>query len=131
MAAVTKGAADDNRSGKYRGGVSKATVSEGEAVVNRIGQLVPVNNAAWNLEKEVAKIIEVGAQLGLNFNGKEAEMAEILRSREMEDADQARDRTIKVSSVTDHVEALDIRAKSTDFDDDDGGGLVSHVIITC
>ncbi|KAK0570727.1 hypothetical protein LWI29_005565 [Acer saccharum] len=38
---------------------------------------------------------------------------------------------IAVSSVTDHVEALDIGAKSTDFDDDDGGGLVSHVIITC
>ena len=39
---------------------------------------------------------------------------------------------MQVSSVTDHVEALDIGAKSTDFDDyDGGGGLVSHVIITC
>ncbi|TXG47874.1 hypothetical protein EZV62_027168 [Acer yangbiense] len=34
------------------------------------------------------------------------------------------DWTIKVSYVTDHVEALDIGAKSTDFDDDDGGGLM-------
>ncbi|KAK1586807.1 hypothetical protein Q3G72_006319 [Acer saccharum] len=32
-------------------------------------------------------------------------------------------RTIKVSSVTDHVGAQDTGAKSADFDDDDGGGL--------
>ncbi|KAL5555799.1 hypothetical protein UlMin_038035 [Ulmus minor] len=32
-------------------------------------------------------------------------------------------RTIKVSSVTDHVGAQDTAAKSADFDDDDGGGL--------
>ncbi|XP_070678665.1 uncharacterized protein [Malus domestica] len=33
-------------------------------------------------------------------------------------------RTIKVSSVTDHVGSQDAGAKSADFDDDDGGGLV-------
>ncbi|TXG53446.1 hypothetical protein EZV62_022615 [Acer yangbiense] len=38
---------------------------------------------------------------------------------------------VQVSSVTDHVEALDIGAKSTDFDDDGGGRLVSHVVTTC
>ncbi|KAL8133098.1 hypothetical protein AgCh_008527 [Apium graveolens] len=32
-------------------------------------------------------------------------------------------RTIKVSSVTDHVSAQDTGAKAADFDDDDGGGL--------
>ncbi|KAI3664994.1 hypothetical protein L6452_43609 [Arctium lappa] len=32
-------------------------------------------------------------------------------------------RTIKVSSVTDHVGAQDTGAKAADFDDDDGGGL--------
>ncbi|KAI3518941.1 hypothetical protein L1887_07852 [Cichorium endivia] len=32
-------------------------------------------------------------------------------------------RTIKVSSVTDHVVAQDSGAKAADFDDDDGGGL--------
>ncbi|KAG4212009.1 hypothetical protein ERO13_A02G137200v2 [Gossypium hirsutum] len=32
-------------------------------------------------------------------------------------------RTIKVSSVTDHVVTQDTAAKSADFDDDDGGGL--------
>jgi RNA-binding protein 39 len=32
-------------------------------------------------------------------------------------------RTIKVSSVTDHVGAQDTGAKTADFDDDDGGGL--------
>lgn len=32
-------------------------------------------------------------------------------------------RTIKVSSVTDHVGAQDSGAKAADFDDDDGGGL--------
>ncbi|GFQ02661.1 RNA-binding protein 39 [Phtheirospermum japonicum] len=32
-------------------------------------------------------------------------------------------RTIKVSSVTDHVGAQDSGAKTADFDDDDGGGL--------
>ncbi|XP_044463576.1 RNA-binding protein 39-like [Mangifera indica] len=32
-------------------------------------------------------------------------------------------RTIKVSSVTDHVGVQDTAAKSADFDDDDGGGL--------
>ncbi|CAI9284427.1 unnamed protein product [Lactuca saligna] len=32
-------------------------------------------------------------------------------------------RTIKVSSVTDHVTAQDTGAKAADFDDDDGGGL--------
>ncbi|XP_048426902.1 RNA-binding protein 39-like isoform X1 [Pyrus x bretschneideri] len=32
-------------------------------------------------------------------------------------------RTIKVSSVTDHVGSQDAGAKSADFDDDDGGGL--------
>ncbi|KAJ6681906.1 CC1-LIKE SPLICING FACTOR [Salix koriyanagi] len=34
-------------------------------------------------------------------------------------------RTIKVSSVTEHGGQQDIGAKSADFDDDDGGGLVS------
>ncbi|XP_021834857.1 probable RNA-binding protein 23 [Prunus avium] len=34
-------------------------------------------------------------------------------------------RTIKVSSVTDHVGSQETGAKSADFDDDDGGGLVS------
>ncbi|GKV52319.1 hypothetical protein SLEP1_g58908 [Rubroshorea leprosula] len=34
-------------------------------------------------------------------------------------------RTIKVSSVTDHVGTQDTTAKSADFDDDEGGGLVS------
>ncbi|TQD79142.1 hypothetical protein C1H46_035302 [Malus baccata] len=37
-------------------------------------------------------------------------------------------RTIKVSSVTDHVGSQDAGAKSADFDDDDGGGLVSFNI---
>ncbi|KAK4411602.1 hypothetical protein Sango_0233200 [Sesamum angolense] len=32
-------------------------------------------------------------------------------------------RTIKVSSVTDHVGVQDSGAKTADFDDDDGGGL--------
>ncbi|KAL4578016.1 hypothetical protein LXL04_014131 [Taraxacum kok-saghyz] len=32
-------------------------------------------------------------------------------------------RTIKVSSVTDHISAQDSGAKAADFDDDDGGGL--------
>lgn len=32
---------------------------------------------------------------------------------------------VKVSSVTDHVGAQDTGAKTADFDDDDGGGLVS------
>ncbi|CAK9167773.1 unnamed protein product [Ilex paraguariensis] len=36
-------------------------------------------------------------------------------------------RTIKVSSVTDHVGMQDSGAKTADFDDDDGGGLVSSV----
>ncbi|XP_075645251.1 uncharacterized protein LOC142616255 [Castanea sativa] len=32
-------------------------------------------------------------------------------------------RTIKVSSITEHVGTQDTGAKSADFDDDDGGGL--------
>ncbi|KAI9180138.1 hypothetical protein LWI28_001622 [Acer negundo] len=38
--------------------------------------------------KASIRIIEIGAQLGLNFNWKEAEMTKILRNREMEDVDQ-------------------------------------------
>lgn len=33
---------------------------------------------------------------------------------------------IQVSSVTDHVGAQDSGTKAADFDDDDGGGLVSE-----
>lgn len=33
----------------------------------------------------------------------------------------------QVSSVTDHVGAQDTGAKAADFDDDDGGGLVSSL----
>lgn len=33
--------------------------------------------------------------------------------------------SIQVSSVTDHVGVQDAGAKTADFDDDDGGGLVS------
>ena len=32
----------------------------------------------WNLEMEVAKILEVGAALGFDFNGKEGEIGKIL-----------------------------------------------------
>lgn len=33
--------------------------------------------------------------------------------------------SLQVSSVTDHIGAQDSGAKAADFDDDDGGGLVS------
>lgn len=34
----------------------------------------------------------------------------------------------QVSSVTDHIGVQDAGAKAADFDDDDGGGLVSRII---
>lgn len=37
---------------------------------------------------------------------------------------------MQVSSVTEHGGAQDTGAKSADFDDDDGGGLVRHLTIT-
>lgn len=37
----------------------------------------------------------------------------------------------QVSSVSDHVAAQDSNPKSADFDDDDGGGLVSYRTCPC
>lgn len=34
---------------------------------------------------------------------------------------------MQVSSVTDHIGVQDTGAKAADFDDDDGGGLVSYI----
>ncbi|KAK0596187.1 hypothetical protein LWI29_013474 [Acer saccharum] len=45
----------------------------------------------WNVDDEVIKVMEIGAQLGINFNGKEREMAEYIRIREKEDEDRMDD----------------------------------------
>ncbi|KAK0598633.1 hypothetical protein LWI29_036499 [Acer saccharum] len=45
-----------------------------------------VNGNEGNQEEEVRKIMEIGVQLGLDLKGKEAEIADFFRKREMEDA---------------------------------------------
>ena len=40
------------------------------------------------MDDEGTKVMEIGAALGLDFNGREMEMAEIIRRRELEDVDQ-------------------------------------------
>ncbi|KAK1589148.1 hypothetical protein Q3G72_030951 [Acer saccharum] len=47
-----------------------------------------IQNEVWNVEEEVIKVMEMGAQLGLNFDGKEREMAEFIRRKEKEDNDR-------------------------------------------
>ncbi|KAK1551104.1 hypothetical protein Q3G72_030259 [Acer saccharum] len=42
----------------------------------------------WNVEEEVKKVMDMGVRLGLNFNGKEREMAEFIRRKEKEDTDR-------------------------------------------
>ncbi|KAK3204424.1 hypothetical protein Dsin_018470 [Dipteronia sinensis] len=44
-----------------------------------------VDKLAWDLEVEVAKVIEVGVAMGFDFNGKGNEVAAIIRDREMVD----------------------------------------------
>ena len=46
------------------------------------------SQSGWSLEMEVAKILEVGAALGFDFNGNEGEIGEILSRREKEDEDR-------------------------------------------
>ena len=40
---------------------------------------------SWNLDNEVAKVIEVGVALGFDFNGNEVEIGEKIATREKED----------------------------------------------
>ncbi|KAK1576269.1 hypothetical protein Q3G72_012543 [Acer saccharum] len=47
-----------------------------------------IQNEVWNVEEEVIKVMEMGAQLGLNFDGKEREMAEFIIRKEKEDTDR-------------------------------------------
>ncbi|KAK2657469.1 hypothetical protein Ddye_010521 [Dipteronia dyeriana] len=44
-----------------------------------------VNKKEWDLEEEVAKVLETGATLGFDFNGNEVEITEIVAARERED----------------------------------------------
>ncbi|KAK0595949.1 hypothetical protein LWI29_011376 [Acer saccharum] len=46
------------------------------------------DNEPWFVKEEVTKVIEVGSALGIDFNGKEQEMIDILVSREREDVDK-------------------------------------------
>ncbi|KAI9186182.1 hypothetical protein LWI28_014499 [Acer negundo] len=45
---------------------------------------------SWNLEEEIAKVIETGVALGFNFNGKEKEIGGEVARREMEDEEKLR-----------------------------------------
>ena len=44
----------------------------------------------WNLEEEIAKVIETGVALGFDFGGKEKTIKEELSRREKEDDDRVR-----------------------------------------
>ncbi|KAK1558427.1 hypothetical protein Q3G72_002198 [Acer saccharum] len=60
MATVVEGVTDDNRSGQYRRLKGMVAETIGVAAVNRNEQPHSGNNVVWNLDKEVAKIIEIG-----------------------------------------------------------------------
>ncbi|KAK4852778.1 hypothetical protein QYF36_026991 [Acer negundo] len=47
-----------------------------------------VTKKVRDVDEEVLKAMEIGDKLGLDFVGKEAEMADIIRRRELEDTDQ-------------------------------------------
>ncbi|KAI9186510.1 hypothetical protein LWI28_017996 [Acer negundo] len=97
-------------------------------------------NGRWNLEEEVAKIIETGKSLGFDFNNGEDEVAVFMAMREEEDADKSR--TQKASSNSrlklkmspkspkskTTTQCMDTRGKSnTEFRNDINEILARHV----
>lgn len=52
--------------------------------VNRGEERIQMENG--DVDLEVIKVMEIGVQLGINFNGKEREMVEFFRRKEVEDA---------------------------------------------
>ncbi|KAK3218661.1 hypothetical protein Dsin_012631 [Dipteronia sinensis] len=59
--------------------------TEADAIGDKEGNISAADEERWNLEEEVAKAIEMGASLGLDFNGNEEEIIEIISLREEED----------------------------------------------
>ena len=45
-------------------------------------------DGSWNLEVEIAKVIETGATLGFNFNLTNKGVVEAITAREVEDVDR-------------------------------------------
>ncbi|KAK1575467.1 hypothetical protein Q3G72_005727 [Acer saccharum] len=63
-----------------------ATREDSRKAENGGGQLMTKDD--WNGDEEVFKVMEIGAQLGIDFRGKESEVAKFIRHGEKEDADQ-------------------------------------------
>ena len=67
-------------------------VLKGSEVGNRINVAQDEQNknmsGKWSLSKEVAKIIEVGIAVGVNFNGCEESLEVEIRRRKSEDDDR-------------------------------------------
>ncbi|KAK3198971.1 hypothetical protein Dsin_022386 [Dipteronia sinensis] len=48
-------------------------------------QIVRIDNDHWDIEEEIAKVVETGTALGFDFSNNEKEMVEVITSRETND----------------------------------------------
>ena len=73
---------------KKKGKKTKVLTGKAHRMRTRNRGIEVTNLEDWNIEEEIAKVREIGVQLGLDFKGRETEMAEFIRKRENEEADQ-------------------------------------------
>ncbi|KAK1583416.1 hypothetical protein Q3G72_023611 [Acer saccharum] len=87
VSVVSEGAEEESKSNAKRGRKSQICASRKKANSTTNRGEVAVKGGGF-IEEEVVKVLEIGAQLGINFNGKEKEMADFIRRREKEEADR-------------------------------------------
>lgn len=73
------------KSGKFRVQGGKQKEPKMRKQKHRGGEMI--QKKAWTVDEEVTKVMEIGVELSLDFKGRELEMADIIRRRELEDAD--------------------------------------------